>query len=89
MSNPIARMMVKSMAMQLASFPDSTLENSSCSPTLVEGIKAAREAFKRVVSDAEVRMLMQTTFEEMRTGLTELAMASGAMQGTRVTDKGE
>ena len=60
----IALMIVQSLAMNLAGFPEEALQESGASLTLCAGIKAARDAFHQHVSESEIEALHRDTWDD-------------------------
>ena len=76
MSLQLARMLAESLAMQLATCPESLCddaEQEGMHPRLVAGLRAARSAFVEQVRETDADELMRSIREEIRRGLDELA----------------
>jgi hypothetical protein len=71
-TNPIARLIVESLAVNLASFPEQALGESGISESIADGIRAARVAFHQHVTESEVEILRRDLFDEVRQGLSDL-----------------
>lgn len=71
----IATLIVESLASQIASFPEQALADCGCSPSLVAGVKAARDAFHACVPESEVEALRHRIEDDVRIGLAALDAA--------------
>ena len=75
MSLDLARMLAESLAMQLASCPQTLCddaEREGMHERLVAGLRAARDAFAEHVSENDAEELMKTIRYEIAAGLKEL-----------------
>jgi hypothetical protein len=71
----VARMILEGLAYQLAALPDSVWADAfhgGCNPAIVKGMREAREAFHRTVTENDVVALSDQVHTDVREGLAEL-----------------
>lgn len=71
----VARMIVEAAALQLAAMPDSVWADAliaGCSPAIVYGVQAAREALHQYVTENDLEELSRQMETEVREGLKTL-----------------
>jgi len=71
----VARMILESLALQLAALPESTWVHAveaGCSPSIIVGLRSARDAFLKEFTEADLDHLSAEMEREIRTGLAQL-----------------
>jgi hypothetical protein len=71
----VARMILEGLAYQFAALPDSVWSDAfkgGCNPALVNGLRDARDAFNRHVTENDVVTLSDQIDADVRKGLADL-----------------
>jgi membrane protein YdbS with pleckstrin-like domain len=73
--DPVATMIVESLAVQLASLPQQAIDECECSEGLKRAIWLARDALYAAVSEVTIEVLNRDMLEDVKQGLRELDAA--------------
>jgi hypothetical protein len=74
-NSDVARMILEGLAYQLAGLPDQIWPDAfagGCNPAIVNGLRDAREAFNKHVTENDVTTLSEQIDQDVRGGLAEL-----------------